>query len=158
MGAIAVQSSINEMGKKAVTELPEYDFNSIAIIQGKPFAANKQGLYQLNSGTTDSGTNFVSSVIFATTDFNIKNPKRLRYLYIGFDAENSFTVSVMVDNQIWRNYSVIPSKTGLQQKRIPIGKDGQGRYWTIKISSNSPFRIDQLDALIVIKSAGNTDY
>ena len=156
--AIAVQAAVGGPGSKATTELTNYDFNSMALINGQALGANDDGLYLLNTGTKDGTTSYTRSVTFASSDFGVHNPKRLRFVYIGINTDSKFTVTVSVDEQTARSYSVTPKKTGLQRLRVPIGRDGQGRYWKIKISSAYWFRIDSVEALPVVRSAGIVGY
>lgn len=155
---IAVQSAVGDVGRKATTELSNFDFNSMAMVNGYPVGASSDGLFLLNTGTTDNDVEFTRSITFATTDFAIKNPKRIRFIYVGIDTDNAFTVSTKVDEGSWRDETVTPAKTGLQRVRVPIGSDGEGRYWTVKVTSVYPFRIDDIKILIYNESTGKVGY
>lgn len=154
---IAVQGAVGEAGTKATTTL-SYAFNSLAVINGFSFGANSDGLYQINTTNQDAGADYTRSVTFCTTDFGDNNPTRVRFVYVGIDTDNIFTVSVKVDDQAWRNYSQTPPKTGLHRVRVPVGRNGEGRYWTVKVSSDYFFRIDEIKLLLYEQSTGKTGY
>lgn len=157
MGAIAVQCAVGEAGKKAVTEL-SYNFNSMAVINGIPIGANSKGLFRLNAGLKDAGTDFTSTFTLTTTDFGIENHKRMRFVYIGIDTSAPFIISVKADGQAWRDYKIIPGKTGMQTIRKSIGRNGKGRYWTFKISSTSGFRVDSIKVAYYVLPKGIVGY
>ena len=157
MSSIAIQTAVGKIGEKAVTELT-YGFSSLININGFQFGGNESGLFRLNTEETDNGTKYTRSVTFATIDFGISNPKHGRFIDIGFEATATLVLFVKIDNQAWRNYTVTPLKTGLQRIRIPIGRNGQGRYFTFKLSSNSRFRLDQIDGVFIVRPAGIKGY
>ena len=138
--SIAVQGAIGSSDGKATTALPGFNFNSMAMINGYAFGASiNKGLCRLNTGTKYHTDTITHIFTLATTDFGIHNPKRLRFVYIGIDASVDPVIAVKTDDQEWREYPVELYKEGLQRVRVPIGHDGQGRYWTIKIYSNNFF-------------------
>lgn len=155
--AIAVQTAVGEIGSKATTELT-YQFNSMLSNGGFQYGCNGNGIFLLNSGELDNGSPFSRTVTFATTDLGEKNPKRARFVYIGFDAASAITLSVKIDDQSWRDYAATPLKTGLQRLRVPIGRDGQGRYFTFKITATTRFRIDSVGGMFIIRSTGIKGY
>jgi len=157
MGAIATQGLVGPVGAKATTEL-SYNFNSMANTGKFQFGANGNGLYRLNTGELDDAAIYERTFVINTSDYGVKNPKQFRFIYIGFSGDQPFTVSVDVDEQGWRDYTVIPKKTGLQRIRVPIGSNQQGRYWRIKITSNYRYRIDQVDGEFYIRSSGIGGY
>ena len=152
MGSIATQTTVGEIGSKAVTEL-SYSFASMINVRGFQYGGNSEGLHRLNVEDPAAATTFTRTFTLATTDFGIKVPKRARFLSIGFDADDAFTVSVKLDDKTWRDYPVVPLTTGLQRIRVTIGSSGQGRYFTIKVSSTSKFRIDNIIALFTARTS-----
>lgn len=154
---IAIQCAVGDIGSKGTTELTPA-FTSMVNAGTYQYGANDDGLYRLNTGTTDNAVAFASTFTCATTDFGENNPKRVRFVYVGIDTDNIFTVSVKVDDQAWRNYATTPPTTGLQRIRVPVGRDGEGRYWTVKFSSDYFFRIDEIKLLLYGQSTGKTGY
>lgn len=145
MGSIAVQTAASN----ATTELSD-SFASMVDTGEFQYGCNSEGIFLLNSDEAGSTRTFT----LATTDFGMKNHKRLRKLYIGLVADSPITVSVMGDKKVWRHKTKALKKTGLQTLRVPIDRDGFGRYWTIKISATTRFRIDSIDGLLVVRSLG----
>jgi hypothetical protein len=156
---IAVQGAIGAIGQKATTVLSNYNFGSICSINGLSLGIKKDnGLFLLNSGTTDADDNYLRKVVFATTDLGAHNPKRVRFVYVGIDTSTDFVLSVKFDDQDYRDYTVPIKKTGLQRVRVPVGRDGQGRYVTIGISSMHSFRLDSVNLSIYVRSTGIVGY
>lgn len=152
MVTIATQTAIGELGRKAVTEL-SYSFDNMVNV-GHQYGCNSEGIFLLNNGEQDDDSDFTRTFTVSSSDYGTKNLKRFRFIYIGIDTDNSFTVSVMSDNKVWRNYDAVLNKTGLQQLRVPVGRDGYGRYWKVKITSTSRFRIDSIVGLLIIRPLG----
>ncbi len=152
---LAVQTSIGEVSGKAVTELAS-KYDSMLNDGEFQYGCNEDGIFLLNSPDPDGF--LTRTFTLATTDMGSKNPKRGRFAYVGIDTDQEFTLSVNVDKQGWRDYRVEPQKQGLQRLKVPIGRNGQGRYWKFKFTSNYPFLVDQIDALFVIRSSGIRGY
>lgn len=150
---IAIQTAVGDVGSKAVTEL-SYAFNALINTGSFQYGCNDDGIFLLNSGEQDNDGDYVRSFTLSSSDYGLANLKRIRFLYLGIDTDNSFTVSVMGDNKVWRDYTVPLNKLGLQEIRKSIGRDGFGRYWKIKISSTNRFRISMIGAVLVIRPLG----
>lgn len=156
MCAIAVQGAIGEMGKKATTRLTNYAFNSMAIINGFPFAANASGVYRLNTGDRDTEGEYTRTVIFPETDFNNPNPKRIRFVDIGLRTAHAFTVKTTTDNGEYWEEEYEPVEEGYFTARVPMGRNVEGRYHKIQISSKNFMRIDSVIAVTNITSRGKS--
>lgn len=154
---LAVQTAIGEPGRKVTTEL-SWDFNDLISIENFAYGLDENGIHLLNTTEKDNLVEYTRSFTLATTDLGVKNPKRGRRVNIGFKADSKFTLEVQIDEQTARTYTVTPLKTGLQRIRIPIGRDGQGRYFKFKISSTNAFRIDQIDGTFIVRSLGIKGY
>lgn len=150
MGTLAVQTAVGDLGSKATTTL-SYSFLSLVNVNGFQYGAGAGGLFQLNTGTDDEGTRYTSSFTPATSDLGSKKPKRGRYLYIGYDADVAFTAQMKLDDGSWVNYPFSSFKTGLQWGRVSLVRSKHGRYFTFKISSTSPFKIDRIDGVFVVR-------
>jgi len=151
--SLCVQTSVGDVGRKAVS-LHGYNFASLVNSGKFQYGCNNDGIFLLNTGEQDNGVDYTRTVTFASTDFGISSLKRIRFLYFGIDTNEEFTVSVMGDNKVWRDYTVVLSKQGLQEVRRSIGRDGFGRYWKIKISSSNRFRLDSLHGLLIVRQLG----
>ena len=150
MPSIAIQTAQN----RAVTEL-SFSFASMVDCGQFQYGSNADGLFRLNVGEQDAGADFTREFVLASSDYGVDNLKKMRSLYIGADCNNAFTVSVMGDDKVWRTYTPILRKQGLQEIKLPIGRDGYGSYWKIKISSTKQFRIDRISGNIIVRALGH---
>lgn len=154
MGAIAVQGAVGEIGEKAVTKLTNYNFNSMVLIGGRAIAANALGLHILNVGDRDGDEAFTRTVTFASTDFGISNPKHLRAIEFGMFTEDVFRVFVLTKSGEWREYESPEPQEGQTRIMVPIGSSVEGRYWTVRIESDSFFRLDNVKVRMIVTSSG----
>jgi len=154
---IAIQTAVGEIGSKATTELA-WKYDDMVSVGNLQYGANEDGIYQMNATEQDDGSDFIRTLTFATTDFDSKNPKRMRSLYFGIETDDDITVSVKTDDQSWRDYTLEHEKNGIQRVAVDIGMDGQGRYWTVKLSSTTPFRIDNIGSVFIIRPMGLKGY
>ena len=141
---------VTNLTNRATTQILDLDFDSFCEAWGNPLAAGESGIYDL---CCDDESEETISAYFETPVINLGNfeDKRLRFVYIGFEADSELTVSVSVDGSDYRDYLVIPKKTGRQRVRIPVEKKEHGCYWQFKISNRKGvfFAIDHLSTLIV---------
>jgi hypothetical protein len=140
---------------KATTQYTNHAFNSYCRFGNNYLAASSSGLYLLG-GALDVAANIDAYFAPVMTDFGDGHPKRIRYLYFGYESADDLTVTVYADEQTGRAYTMTETKTGQQRRRLPIGKDGSGRYWTVKIANTAgcDFSIDTIDAAIISRSHG----
>lgn len=155
--SIAVQGAVGAIGSKATTQL-SYVFKSMINTGNFQYGLNQDGIYLLNQGEKDGEGTFERSFTLATSTLGAKNPKTLRSVHLEFVADSSFTLSVKMDDQAWRHYTVEPKKKGLQRVKVPIGRNGQGAYLTFKVSSRKSFRINMMAGILQIRSTGITGY
>ena len=162
MPAIAVQAALGETGRKPVTTIPWFNFNSMAVVNGEPVGANGDGLFMLNVGETNNGAAYTRSITFATTDFKIIEPKWARYIYIGIDSAgaNVITIRIKADEQAESVYTATLNKAGLQRIRVPLSRKAvaQGRYIRVTIEAQSWFRVERVDLEIIIRNKGIVGY
>jgi len=149
-----MQSFITNLTNRASTSVNGFDYNSFCEAWEKPLAAG-DGLYEL-CGDTDDTVDIDAYFETPIIDLGSQRDKRLRFVYLGFESDGNLEVSVSVDGGSYRAYSVIPKKTGRQRIRIPIGRNGHGRYWQLKINNvdGSFFAIDHMSVLINERSEG----
>jgi len=159
MSTLAVQMVIGDPGSKATSELT-LDFTSIARVGEFYFGTNSSGLFLIDSGLKDLAEDIVSTVTFATTDFGFRNPKSIRFLYIGLEGSCGQCITIHtqadgVDNCV-ANYELL--HTGPQRIRVPINFILEGRYWRVSITSTEPIRIDSVEAQLRLRSSGIQGY
>ena len=140
---------------RATTQFKNYAFNSMVNFGSRKLAASDQGLFDLG-GDDDNGTPIDAHFELIATDFGIPNPKRLRFLYFGFESEGDLEIAVKADLEAERAYPLPAGKTGQQRTRVPIGRDGQGRYWSLIIRNKNgcEFAMDSIYVMPVVLSHG----
>jgi len=144
---------------KATTQRTGFPFTSMCRFGGNFLCTSDSGLFSLGGDNLD-GTDIDSYFEPITTDFGISNQKRLRFVYIGFEAAGDLQLNVTADEQTERTYTITPTKTGQQKIRVAIGRDGKGRYWNFRIKnvSGCDFSIDNIDVLPVVLTHGINSY
>lgn len=157
MITLAVQTAIGGPGTKAATRL-SWGFNSLCIIGSYCYGANKDGIFLLNGPQNNSSSTSEAYAVFATTDASIKQPKHIRYLYLGGRFDGDFNIDVKVDDVAWQTVPVRVPKVGTQRVRVEVGTKLQGRYWTVKIRSSNKIRVDSIIALFLVRSCGIVGY
>lgn len=151
---LAIQGAFGGPGRKAVTQVPLYNFNSLGEINGVPIGLNKFGLHKIMQGDLIEGLKFSKS--FTVKEHHLGYPgnlKKLRFLYIGCGGNAmALRVWVRADGGPWlpcEGYR--PHGRGM---RCVANARGQGVYWSIKIESKEWFRIDNIKAMTIIRPAG----
>lgn len=141
---------------KAPTQYISASFTSYANFNGFVLGTSSDGLSQVCCGDSDNGDDIEAYFTPMSTDFGIKSPKRLRYVYLGFQSTANLELNVYVDDKVVRTYTVKANKSGQQRTRVTIGRDGKGRYWSIKVKNTSgcSFAIDSIQVMPVILSEG----
>lgn len=141
---------------KAPTQYIGASFTSYANFNGFVLGTSAAGLSQVCCGDSDNGTDIEAYFTPATTDFGIKSPKRLRYIYLGLQSTDNLELDISVDDKVVRTYLVKVNKSGQKRVRVTIGRDGKGRYWSIKVKNTNgcKFAIDSIQVAPVILSEG----
>lgn len=138
------------------------DFNSLCKIGDKWVFANNQGLFEIGGADDDNGTDIDAFFEPITTDFGIPNPKRARYLYIGFESSGELEIDVSFDGKPAETIRIFPdkNKTGQQRVRVTVSRKNQGRYVTIQVRNvdGCDFSIDHIAIDFYVLSRGHRDY
>ena len=137
---------------RATTQYINYNFNSMVKFGDKYLGASSDGIYELD-GDTDDGQYIGAYFELIVTDFGISNPKKTRFLFLGYEAEGNLIVTLAADEGARQSYTVDSLKTGQQSRRITTNRDMQGRYIMVGISNvrGCDFGIDSVDVTIVIR-------
>ena len=143
---------------KSPTQWKNISFNSYANFNGVQLGASSAGVHQMCCGNLDVATAIASTFSIIKTDFGIKNPKRIRYVYVGFRSDKDLTLSLITDGKSSKSYTLKANSDGQQRTRITIDREvGQkGRYWQFTITNvaGADFSIDYIGVLPVILSEG----
>jgi hypothetical protein len=135
---------------RAATQPADLPFNSFCHFNGQILAADENGIYAIDSGDDDNGTDIATQVTFATMDLG--QVCRLRNLYVGLEASGSITFTVSMDEASATSYTVTPDLVGNLQHGtlVPIGSNHQGRFLKLGITSTAAdWSIDRIEAEII---------
>ncbi len=137
----------------ALSQYTVFPFNSMCMFNGVALAAGADGIYQIE-GNLDKTAKISASFKTVTSDFGAPNQKRFRKVYLGCEANGELRLTVSNDEGNERSYILSPIQSGnLQHKNVvPIGRDGKGAYWNVKIENidGADFSVDSIDALLVL--------
>jgi len=144
------------MKVRGVTQYTNFNFNSMVNFNGKVLFASNDGLYECGC-SNDSGTDIDAYFEPIISDFGITNPKRIRFVYFGFEANGCLKLTLSADEQIERVFTFEPLKKDQQRFRLPIDRNGYGRYWMFRISNvkGSDFSIDSIRTLVNSRNEGH---
>jgi hypothetical protein len=138
----------------AASQYENYNFNSMCKFGDVYLGANDNGIFVLDSGDTDAGSAITAFFETVTSDFGIEHQKRIRRAYFGYETDGELMLILKDDDGNERVYNVDPNHPNHQQhtSTLPIGRDGKGRYWMIRVENvrGSDFSIDSLRLLPVI--------
>lgn len=136
----------------AVTQFCNFNFNSFCKIGSKHYGASDSGIFEL-TGNDDTGTNIDAFFELIVSDFGISNMKRVRTAYIGGQADGRLTLTLKDDEDNSRTYDLdLTSGNKQSSGKVPIGRDGLGRYWQVRIDNESGayFAVDSIELLLTI--------
>lgn len=131
-----------------------YDFNSLCLINGKPFGASSTGLYFLE-GDTDHGKMIDAWGTFPLTDFGGDNRKRVRSVYYGGNANGQMRLTVL-DNEGNERRRLFRPKTTKGKTVVPIGRGGKGEYWQFKLENvrGANFEMNSFECFLIVLRRG----
>jgi len=135
----------------------DFDFNSYANVHGVQVAAGADGFFQLFANALDGSTAISASFTLARTDFGSINPKRMAYLYIGYEADGDLQVTAWANEVLVGVYDIPAGKTGQQRHRVKLGEGAYGEYWEFKFSNvdGADFSIDHVEVVPIIMNHGH---
>jgi hypothetical protein len=137
-----------------LSQYGNYNFNSLCKFGDMYLGANGSGIFQLDSGDTDAGSPVEAFFELINTDMGIEHQKRIRAVYIGYETNGDLALTVKDDDGNERRYTIKPNHIGNQQQtsRVPVGRDGKGRYWMFRIDNvnGSDFGINSITAVPVV--------
>lgn len=120
----------------AVTEYTNYGFDSFAVIGGVTYAAGSDGIYELDTGSTDQTASINAYFETGAISFSSEYLKRMESLYAAYRTTGDIRVSVRTDEGIQYAYTMkYDGHPTLRQRRVPIGKGLKGKYWQYKIEN-----------------------
>lgn len=156
---IVLDTNISAGG--ATSQYKNFNANSFVKFGQFFFIASDVGLYKL-SGTTkifsaeDASSETIESFFEPITfDFGIANQKRLRAVYIGYEADGDLTLKVSTELSVQESYTIPASTNNRHARKVNINRSLKGRYWTFQIYGNGVnFAIDTIQVLPIVRSHG----
>ena len=138
----------------ATTQYLSFEYDSMAKSGDRFLCASSGGLFEL-TGTADNITAITSYFEPLTTDFGISNEKKLRSLYIGYEAAGNLTLTVSTELGFSEVITIPASTAGQKARKVPISMAVRGRYFTFQIKSvGVDFSIDEIKVLPIIMGHG----
>lgn len=138
----------------AISQFCGFSFNSFCQIGDKHYGSNDSGIFEL-AGNDDAGTNIEGFFELLVSDFGISSMKKIRSVFIGGEADGTLALTLKDDENNTRTYEIdLTSGSKQSSCKVPIGRDGTGRYWQVKIanSNGAYFAINSIELLLTILS------
>lgn len=148
-GKLTLNINLSNM---AVTQFCDYDYNSFCKIGDKYFGACENGIFEL-TGKDDAGANIDAFFELVVSDFGISNVKRIRKIYVGYEAKGDLTVTTKDNEDNSRSYTLSYLDYDRQNGgEVAVGRDGLGRYWQIRIDNvdGCYFAVDSIELALTI--------
>jgi len=141
----------------ATTQYINYDFNSMVKFGNTYLGACADGIFELG-GDDDEGVAIGAYFEPIMTDFGTSKPKKVRFMFLGYEAEGDLLVTLSADEGVEYSFTVASTKTGQQRRRVAGRRDIQGRYIMFRVSNvdGCDFGLDSIDVSLVIFSEGHT--
>ena len=121
---------------KASAQYLNFDFNSATLFNGNIILAGDDGLLK-HTGDLDGTTKIPAYFEPIETDLGISNPKRLRAIYVSYEAVSALVVTVT--SELGESYTdSLPSTSG-ENKIVELNpwRSLYGRYFTFNIGNSS---------------------
>ena len=135
----------------AVTEYNNYNFDSIAELEGKYYAVGPNGLVRLD-GSSDNGTKIQGTVRFAQIDLHKRVVSRLVDAYLSGHVSGKVAVRIIQESQGDYLYMIDDVIGKLKAYRVKAPKNMRDRYVSYEISNVDGAEIE-IEELSVISTA-----
>jgi len=121
---------------RALSEYTGFQFNSYARFAGHTLGASSGGVFKLDTTKSDAGTPIEGLVRTGVHDYDVSWLKRVPRLYVNYSAEGDMEVRTITSEDGRRRY-LLPHNnvTGIQQRRVPVGRGPKSRYWQYEIAN-----------------------
>jgi hypothetical protein len=149
------------LGRMAPGQFGGYNFKSMCKFGDKLLGANEDGLFVLNSGDTDNGTDIPAFFVIGPTDFGAEEEKRIRRLYFSGRMDGRLRVEMSGDEEDPVSQELNPENIELRltHHRIKGGRDVRGKYLKLKVSNvlGSDFTVSSINAVLVVLGQNATE-
>jgi hypothetical protein len=138
----------------AASQYQNYNFNSMCKFGDVYLGASDDGIFELDSGDTDDGTEIEAFFETVTSDFGIEHQKRFRRAYFGYETDGQLTLIIKDDDENERIFNVTPIHANQQQHTsvVPLPRNAKGRYWVLRVENvrGSDFSVDSIRLIPVV--------
>ncbi|NDY56773.1 hypothetical protein G3N56_08450 [Desulfovibrio sulfodismutans] len=117
----------------AVTQYADWDFHALCREGGTVLAADGRGLCRL-CGDTDDGRAIAAALDLPPVALDETAATRVRDIRLRGTCQDGTTILLGVDGGLARRISLGSTKPG-GEARIPVGRDGEGRVWTLGVEN-----------------------
>jgi len=134
---------------RASSQYLNFDFNSACSFNGSVMVAGSSGLFKL-AGDLDDTAKIPAYFEPVETDMGISNPKRLRAIYVSYEAVSALVITVSTELGNSQSFT-LPATAGENkiEKLIP-NRDLHGRYFTFNIGNGTTggaFAVEYIQAV-----------
>lgn len=137
----------------ALSRYSNYQFDSIAMVNGVVMGVGPLGLYALE-GDTDNGDLISAEVVTGFGDFGDVSAKRVESVYFGYTSEGELRVKAEVLEGGSGTYSMEARPAGApRNNRTILGKGLRGRYWRWTITNTAGAAFTVVDAFVDVASS-----
>ncbi len=140
---------------RAFTTYTGFNFNSMAGIGGRYFAAGDDGLYLLD-GDDDDGEPIRARARMALTNLGTGKQKRMPSAYIGYSGGRLILKTITTSaeglkQEHWYRVEARPAEA-TRESRIPIGRGLKSVYWAFELVNDGgdAFELDTLQLFPMI--------
>jgi hypothetical protein len=144
----------NLSAMNATTQYLNFEYDSMVKFENKFLCASASGLFEI-TGNTDDEEDIESYFEIATLDFGISNQKRLRAIYVGYEADGDISLKISTELSSVQTYTLPATIFGQHARKVVISRCLKGRYWTFQVyASGIIFSIDSISVLPIIRGHG----
>ena len=134
--AAAYRTWALNLRKGALTEYDNFEFNSYAVFNGKVLGASAAGVSELGTQNADNSTAIDATITTGQDSFESSFHKRVPRIYVGCKTTGDLHFSTITTEGGTRTYALpYNGVTGIQQRRVPIGKGPRSRLWQFTVTN-----------------------
>lgn len=138
----------------APSQYANWNFNSMTKFGGRFIGANEDGIFILDEADKDGDEDIDARFRSALTDFSALNFKRIRRIYLGYEADGDLEAHVGADEREDQVIEVPTKRKTLKEhgKGFPVGRDIKGRYFDIEVRNlnGADFSVDEITLVPVV--------
>lgn len=142
------------LARVAPTQYGNYNFKSMCRFGGLLLGANEDGIFVLDNGDKDNGTDISAHFKLGPTDFGAENEKRLRKTYISGRVDGRIKVTMTADEGEDITQEVIPVNNNLlmTHQEVPGGRDVRGKFISYKVENveGADFTVSNISAVLIV--------